>query len=112
MPRDLDLGDRAKALEQLGVNRLGHATIVGLVKDVLPDQEVGLLIGSRQGPLLAHRMDQVREHGGSALLAGHLARLGTDTSWKEGPSFTVVGRLVDAPLYSLTTPPSAPSAPA
>ncbi|MCY0950627.1 hypothetical protein [Streptomyces sp. H27-S2] len=49
VPRDLDLCDRAKALEQLGVNRLGHATIVGLVKDVLPDQEVGLLIGSRQG---------------------------------------------------------------
>lgn len=37
MPRDLDLSDRAKALEQLGVKPLGHATIVGLVKDVLPE---------------------------------------------------------------------------
>ncbi|MFD3809221.1 hypothetical protein ACFWTC_38070 [Streptomyces sp. NPDC058619] len=37
VPRDLDLGDRAKALEQLGVNRLAHAAIVGVVKDVLPD---------------------------------------------------------------------------
>ncbi|MEU3721488.1 hypothetical protein [Streptomyces sp. NPDC031705] len=37
VPRDLDLGDRAKALEQLGVKPLAHATIVGLVKDVLPE---------------------------------------------------------------------------
>ncbi|MFB6564076.1 hypothetical protein ACFCYH_35210 [Streptomyces sp. NPDC056400] len=50
MPRDLDLGDR---LEQLGVNRLAHATIVGVVKGVLPETQVGLLVGSRQWPLLA-----------------------------------------------------------
>ncbi|MFD3701397.1 hypothetical protein ACFWUZ_35770 [Streptomyces sp. NPDC058646] len=71
VPRDLDLGDRAKALEQLGVNRLAHATIVGVVKDVLPETQVGLLVGS-----------------------------------------TTVGRLVDATLDSLTTPPSTPAAPA
>ncbi|MEU4732074.1 hypothetical protein [Streptomyces sp. NPDC023588] len=53
MPRDLDLGDRAKALERLGVNRLAHAAIVGVVKDVLPEAQVGLLVGSRQWPLLA-----------------------------------------------------------
>ncbi|RPK27552.1 hypothetical protein EES37_36660 [Streptomyces sp. ADI91-18] len=47
VPRDLDLGDRAKALEQLGVNRLAHATIVGVVKDALPETQVGLL-GSRR----------------------------------------------------------------
>ncbi|WP_331720976.1 hypothetical protein [Streptomyces virginiae] len=40
VPRDLDLGDRAKALEQLGVNRLAHATIVGVVKDALPETGV------------------------------------------------------------------------
>ncbi|MGW0396072.1 hypothetical protein ACWDYJ_35465, partial [Streptomyces sp. NPDC003042] len=110
--RDLDLGDRAKALEQLGVNRLAHAAIVGVVKDVLPETQAGLLVGSRQWPLLAHRMDQIRDQGGTGLLAAHLARLGTDTTWKDGPSSTTVGRLVDATLHSLTTPPSAPAAPA
>ncbi|WP_411105292.1 hypothetical protein [Streptomyces sp. cmx-4-9] len=111
VPRDLDLGDRAKALEQLGVNRLAHAAIVGVVKDVLPESEAGLLVGSRQWPLLAHRMDQIRDQGGTGLLAAHLARLGTDTTWKETSGSTTVGRLVDATLHSLTTPPSTPAAP-
>ncbi|MFD3682444.1 hypothetical protein [Streptomyces sp. NPDC058613] len=55
-------------------------------------------------------MDQLRDQGGPALLGAHLARLGTDTSWKDGPSSTTVGRLVDATLHSLTTPPSTPAA--
>ncbi|MGW7103773.1 hypothetical protein [Streptomyces sp. NPDC054883] len=57
-------------------------------------------------------MDQIREYGGSALLGAHLGRLQADTSWKDGPSSTTVGRLVDATLHSLTTPPSAPATPA
>ncbi|MGW7178346.1 hypothetical protein [Streptomyces xanthophaeus] len=73
----------AKALEQLGVNRLAHAAIVGVVKDVLPEAEAGLL-----------------------------ARLGTDITWKDGPSSTMVGRLVDAALRFLTTPPTASAVPA
>ncbi|MFD6966876.1 hypothetical protein [Streptomyces sp. NPDC059949] len=75
VPRDLDLGDRAKALEQLGVNRLAQAAIVSAVKDVLPEKQAGLLVGSRQWPLLAARMDQIRDHGGTGLFAAHLARL-------------------------------------
>ncbi len=43
----------AGALEQLGVNRLAHAATVSVVKDVLPDTQVGLLADSRQWPLLA-----------------------------------------------------------
>ncbi len=77
--RDLDLGDRAKALEQLKVNRLAHAAIVAVVKDVLPETELGLLVGSRQWPLLAARMDQIRDQGGAGLLGAHLARLGENT---------------------------------
>ncbi|MGO4463093.1 hypothetical protein AB4039_38310 [Streptomyces sp. M-16] len=99
-------------MEQLGVNRLAHAAIVGVVKDVLPETQVGLLVGSRQWPLLAHRMDQIRDQGGPGLLAAHLVRLGTDTSFKEASGSATVGRLVDATLHSLTTPPSAPAAPA
>ncbi|MFK0203986.1 hypothetical protein [Streptomyces lavendulae] len=112
VPRDLDLGDRAKALEQLGVKPLGHATIVGLVKDVLPETQVALLVGSRPWPLLAHRMNQIREQGGPALLGAHLARLKDDTSFKEASGSAAVGRLVDATLHALTTPPSEPAAPA
>ncbi|MEU9421130.1 hypothetical protein [Streptomyces sp. NPDC048272] len=93
VPRDLDLGDRTKALEQLGVNRLAHAAIVGVVKDVPPETQVGLLVGARQWPLLAARMDRIRDQGSTGLLAAHLARLGTDTSWKDGPTSTTVGRV-------------------
>ncbi|MFD3939139.1 hypothetical protein ACFWSF_09145 [Streptomyces sp. NPDC058611] len=112
VPRDLDLGDRARALEQLGVNRLAHATIVGVVKDVLPETQVGLLVGARQWPLLAARMDRIRDPGGPAFLGAHLAGLQADTSWKDGPAFTTAGRLVDATLRSLTKPPFAPAGPA
>ncbi|MEU9800769.1 hypothetical protein [Streptomyces sp. NPDC051000] len=112
VPRDLDLGDRAKALEQLGVKPLAHATIVGLVKDVLPETQVALLVGSRPWPLLAARINHIRDQGGPALLGAHLARLKTDTSLKEASGAAAVGRLVDATLNSLTTPPSAPAAPA
>ncbi|MFF8264205.1 hypothetical protein [Streptomyces virginiae] len=84
-PRDLDLGDRAKVLEQLGADRLAHAALVSVVKDVLPETQVGVLVGSRQWPLLAHRMNGIRDHGGTGLLAAHLARLGENTTWKDGP---------------------------
>ncbi|MFD3762621.1 hypothetical protein [Streptomyces sp. NPDC058622] len=99
-------------MEQIGVNRLAHAAIVGVVKDVLPETQVGLLVGARQWPLLAARMDRIRDEGGPAFLGAHLARLQADTSFKDGPSSTTVGRLVDATLRSLTTPPSTPAAPA
>ncbi|MEU9233459.1 hypothetical protein [Streptomyces subrutilus] len=96
VPRDLDLGDRVKALEQLCVKGLAHATIVGVVKDVLPETRVGLLVGSRPWPLLAARMDQIRDQGGPGLLAAYLARLQADTTWQDGPASTTVGWLVEA----------------
>lgn len=59
MPLDLNLGDRARALDQLGVEPAAHAAMVSMGRDVLPEHEAGLLIGSRQWPLLAARMQQV-----------------------------------------------------
>ncbi|MFJ4776401.1 hypothetical protein [Streptomyces sp. NPDC088762] len=56
---------------------------MGVVKEVLPETPAGLLIGY-QWSLLAARMDQIRDQGGTGLLAVHC----------------------------LTTPPSAPAAPA
>ncbi|MFD3682812.1 hypothetical protein [Streptomyces sp. NPDC058613] len=89
----------------------GIGWFLGVVKDVLPETQVGLLVGPRQWPLLAARMDRILDQGGPGLLGAHLARLQADTSWKDGPTSTTVGRLVDATLRSLTTPPSTPAAP-
>ncbi|MEU3726556.1 hypothetical protein [Streptomyces sp. NPDC031705] len=79
---------------------------------MLPETQVALLVGSRPWPLLAARMNQIRDQGGPALLGAHLARLKDDTSFKEASGAAAVGRLVDATLNSLTTPPSEPPAPA
>ncbi|MEU8502095.1 hypothetical protein AB0C86_36080 [Streptomyces lavendulae] len=99
-------------MEQLGVKPLARATIVGLVKDVLPETQVGLLVASRPWPLLAAHMNRIREEGGPALLGAYLARLNDDTSFKEASGTAAVGRLVDAALNPLTTPPSERPAPA
>ncbi|MFE9637159.1 hypothetical protein [Streptomyces sp. NPDC006463] len=50
------------------------------------------------------------ENDGAKAVAGQLARLATDTSWKEASGSALVGRLVDATLYSLAVPPLAPAA--
>ncbi|MCY0937344.1 hypothetical protein [Streptomyces sp. H34-S4] len=105
VPLDLDLGDRAKALAGLGVNLAAHAAMVSMVKDVLPEHEAGLLIGARTWPLLAARMQQLGDSQGQKAVGAHLARLGTDTSWKQGPASALVGRLVGAAHDALTTPP-------
>ncbi len=60
--------------------------------------------------LLAARMQQVGESDGAHTVAQHLNRLTTDTSWQEVSGTALVGRLVDATLTSLTTPPDAPAA--
>ncbi|MFD3780193.1 hypothetical protein [Streptomyces sp. NPDC058612] len=108
MPRDLDLG-RTKPLEQLGVSWLVHATIVGLVKDVLPETQVGLLVGSRQLPLLAARWTSS---------GTRVALVSSARSWPASTPTTPSGTapsppswawLVEATLRSLTTPPSAPA---
>ncbi|MFG2623145.1 hypothetical protein ACGFXC_36605 [Streptomyces sp. NPDC048507] len=83
----------------------------------MPETQAGPPVASRSWPLLAARMNQIREQGGPAFLAAHLARLTTDTSregaWKgSGGGSAAAGRLVDATLNALTTAPSAPAAPA
>ncbi|MFF1343409.1 hypothetical protein ACFVYT_37190 [Streptomyces sp. NPDC058290] len=56
VPRDLDLGDRTRALHQFKVYPTAHSQMVSMVRDALPEQEAGLLVGSRQWPLLAARV--------------------------------------------------------
>ncbi|MFD5877689.1 hypothetical protein [Streptomyces yangpuensis] len=81
-----------------------------MIREVLPEREAGLLIGSRPSPLLAARMQQLGEHHGTDTVAQHLHRLTTNTSWQEATGPALVGRLVDATLTSLTTPPGTPAA--
>ncbi|MFJ3728845.1 hypothetical protein ACIPYQ_40665 [Streptomyces sp. NPDC090045] len=110
VPRDLDLGNRPRALKQLKVQPAAHSQMVAMVREVLPEREAGLLIGSRQWPLLAARMQQLGERDGTDTVAQHLNRLTSETSWQEATGTALVGRLVDATLASLTTPPGAPAA--
>ncbi|MFB6864252.1 hypothetical protein ACFCV6_25340 [Streptomyces virginiae] len=110
VPRDLDLGNRPRALKQLKVQPAAHSQMVAMVREVLPEREAGLLIGSRPWPLLAARMQQLGEQDGTDTVAQHLNRLSADTSWQEATGSTLVGRLVDATLTSLTTPPGTPAA--
>ncbi|MFD6115774.1 hypothetical protein ACFWG0_37605 [Streptomyces yangpuensis] len=61
--------------------------------------------------MAAARMQQLGEHHGTDTVAQHLDRLTTNTtSWQEATGPALVGRLVDATLTSLTTPPGTPAA--
>ncbi|MEU7606059.1 hypothetical protein AB0B44_34955, partial [Streptomyces sp. NPDC041003] len=98
VPRDLDLGNRPRALKELRVQPAAHSRMVSTAREVPPEREAGLLIGSRQWPLLAVRMQQICEDGGLDVIAAHLARPSTDTAWKKATGATVPGRIVDANL--------------
>ncbi|MFE7184257.1 hypothetical protein [Streptomyces erythrochromogenes] len=60
--------------------------------------------------MAAARMQHLGEHHGTDSVAQHLNRLTTNTSWQEATGPALVGRLVDATLTSLTTPPGTPAA--
>ncbi|MFI5987357.1 hypothetical protein ACIBEA_41620 [Streptomyces sp. NPDC051555] len=91
---------------------LAHSAIVGVVKDVLPETQVGLLVGFRPWPLLAARMNQIRDQGGPALLGVHLARLQDDTSFKEAAGAAAARPSRGRDLELPDDPPSEPPAPA
>ncbi|MFF8472007.1 hypothetical protein [Streptomyces griseus] len=100
IPRDLDLSDRARALEQLGITPAAHRTLVSQVNEALPQRDAALLVSSRQWPALAHRMTQQ-----NGPLAAHLARIAPDTaSWRTGPPSGITARLLLAAHHALTTP--------
>ncbi|MET9324485.1 hypothetical protein ABZX75_30640 [Streptomyces sp. NPDC003038] len=96
VPKDLNLGDRNKAMHQLGVRPPEHARIVSLAKDVLGERDAGLLVGSRPWPLLAARIQRTGESDGAGAVGEHLARLAEDDSWRQGPPSGFARRLVMA----------------
>ncbi|WP_445270330.1 hypothetical protein [Streptomyces sp. DSM 41634] len=46
VPCGLDPGNRPRALKQLKVQPAAHSRMVAMVREVLPEREAGLLIGS------------------------------------------------------------------
>ncbi|MFJ2851224.1 hypothetical protein [Streptomyces rubiginosohelvolus] len=47
IPRDLDLADRARALDQLGISTGAHRLLVSRVNEALPERDAALLVSSR-----------------------------------------------------------------
>ncbi|MEU8102059.1 hypothetical protein [Streptomyces rubiginosohelvolus] len=103
IPRDLDLADRARALDQLGISTGAHRLLVSRVNEALPERDAALLVNSRLWPLLAHRMHTMAQAGEP--LTAHLARLAPDTAaWRTGPPADTATRLLLAAHHALTTP--------
>ncbi|MEV1049284.1 hypothetical protein [Streptomyces sp. NPDC049916] len=107
IPRDLDLADRAHALDQLGISTGAHRLLMSRVNEALPEPDAALLVSSRLWPLLAHRMHTMGKAGEP--LTAHLARLAPDTAvWRTGPPADTAKRLLLAAHHALTTPLDAP----
>ncbi|MFI7896534.1 hypothetical protein ACIFUY_35545 [Streptomyces sp. CACIS-1.16CA] len=107
IPRDLDLADRAHALDQLGVTPGAHRLLVSRVNEALPEPDAALLVSSRLWPLLAHRMHTMAKAGEP--FTAHLARLAPDTAaWRTCPPADTATRLLLAAHHALTTPLEAP----
>ncbi|WP_411097948.1 hypothetical protein [Streptomyces sp. 020-2-3H-GM] len=103
IPRDLDLADRAHALDQLGISTGAHRLLVSRVNEALPEPDAALLVSSRPWPLLAHRMHTMAKAGEP--FTAHLARLAPDTAaWRTGPPADTAKRLLLAAHHALTTP--------
>ncbi|EHM25922.1 putative antibiotic production activating factor [Streptomyces sp. W007] len=104
IPRDLDLGNRAHALQQLRITDAAHTHMVTQVHQHLPEREAALLVRSRLWPLIAARMRTLDgDHG--IPLGPHLARIAPDTAaWRDGPPSGIAARLLLATHQALTTP--------
>ncbi|MZG00813.1 hypothetical protein GTW62_00840 [Streptomyces sp. SID5614] len=107
IPHDLDLADRARALDQLGISTGAHRLLISRVNEALPEPDAELLVSSRLWPLLAHRMHTMTQAGKP--FTAHLARLTPDTApWRTGPPADTAKRLLLAAHCALTTPLDAP----
>ncbi|MFF2073393.1 hypothetical protein ACFVXG_01405 [Kitasatospora sp. NPDC058162] len=104
LPKDLDLGNRRRALAQLGVSQSENARFVRWVHEAMPgrEREAGLLVTSRQWPLLAARMARMQDDGRS--VPNHLVRVMRDRSWEAGPVSQLTTRLLQATVEALHRP--------
>ncbi|NEA07078.1 hypothetical protein G3I27_02445 [Streptomyces sp. SID10692] len=108
IPSDLDLSDRTRALDQLGIHQAARTHYADRIRAHLPPQEADVPLNSRLWPLLAARMRRIdSEHPTD--IGPCLARLSPDdASWRTGPPAELTKRLVIATHYALTTPPGQP----
>lgn len=109
IPKDLDLGDRERALRQLAILPSENQRFARMVREAMPgaEREADLLVADRQWPLVAARMADMEGRGEP--VAKHLARLSKDTSWQEGPRPQMGRRLVQAANDALRKPVGAPA---
>lgn len=110
IPKDLDLGDRERALRQLAIES-ENPKFVRMVREAMPgaEREADLLVSARQWPLVAARMADMESKGQP--VAEHLAQLSKDPTWQEGPQSQVGRRLVVAAVGALRKPVGAPAGP-
>ncbi|MGW3415620.1 hypothetical protein [Streptomyces sp. NPDC000888] len=105
LPRDYDLSDRERVLhDQFAISSQENQRYTRWVREAMPghEREADLLVASRQWPLVARRMAQMETDGKP--VREHLARLGKDTSWQEGPPAQLGTRLVQAAGEALNRP--------
>lgn len=88
IPKDLDLGNRQRALRQLAIES-ENPRFVRMVREAMPGAEraADLLVSARQWPLVAARMADMESKGQP--VAEHLAKLSKDPVWQEGPQSPV-----------------------
>ncbi|GKQ36553.1 hypothetical protein [Streptomyces sp. A012304] len=111
VPKDLDLGDRARALRQLAVSPAENERYTRWVREVMPERvrEADLLISARQWPLVAARMATMESEGKP--VRELLAQLSKDLSWEEGPRSQLGSRLLQAANEALRRPHGATAVP-
>ncbi|MGW1642522.1 hypothetical protein [Streptomyces lavendulae] len=110
IPKDLDLGDRARAYQQLSISYQENERYVRLVKEAMPgrEREADLMVMAKHWPLVAARMAMMESEGKP--VKEHLAGLMKDTSWEQGQG-QLGSRLTVAAAKVLSRPPGeAPSA--
>ncbi|MFD8269194.1 hypothetical protein [Streptomyces althioticus] len=110
VPRDLDLGDRERALRQLAIES-ENPRFVRMVREAMPgaEREADLLVSARQWPLVAARMADMEGKGQQ--VAEHLVQLSKDPAWREGPQSQMGRRLVEAAVNALRKPVGTSTAP-
>ncbi|WP_345695738.1 hypothetical protein [Kitasatospora terrestris] len=104
VPLDLDLGNRERALAQLGVSKAQNSRYVRWAHEAVPGMErtISLLVTTRQWPLIAARMARLEDHGADPRT--HLAHLNRDRSWADGPTPGLGERLLRAACAALHRP--------
>ncbi|MET8859630.1 hypothetical protein [Streptomyces sp. NPDC004579] len=104
LPKDLDLSDRKRALEQLAISPSENERYSRWVREAMPgrEREAALILSARQWPLIAARMATME--GERQPVREHLTRLLRDPAvqWGEGPQLG--SRLVQAVSDALQQP--------